>query len=84
MELMEDDGVTKNSGVYEYLLDGQGKQFKIEELQADHLTPWSKGEKPSRRIAKCFVRSVTESQIPDKKHEKRHCVMSWRSTSFPF
>lgn len=71
VELMEDDDVTKNSGVYEYLLDGQekhlsiraftpkmmraayerqkgvcpacGKQFKIEEMQADHITPWSKG-----------------------------------------
>lgn len=73
VELMEDDDVTKNSGVYEYLLDGQekhlsiraftpkmaraayerqkgvcpacGKQFKIEEMQADHITPWSKGGK---------------------------------------
>ena len=73
VELMEDDDVTKNSGVYEYLLDGQekhlsiraftpkmvraayehqkgvcpkcGKQFKIDEMQADHITPWSKGGK---------------------------------------
>ncbi len=70
-ELMEDDDVTKNSGVYEYLLDGNekhlniraftpkmkraayerqkgicprcGKFFEISEMQADHITPWSKG-----------------------------------------
>lgn len=71
VELMEDDDVTKNSGIYEYLLDGQekhlsiraftpkmsrmayerqkgicpkcGKKFEIEEMHADHITPWSKG-----------------------------------------
>lgn len=69
-ELMEDDDVTKNSGIYEYLLDGNEKhlniraftpkmaraayerqngicplckqQFAINEMQADHITPWSK------------------------------------------
>lgn len=71
VELMEDDDVTKNSGIYEYLLDGNekhlsiraftskmaraayerqkgvcpkcGKHFEIDEMQADHITPWSKG-----------------------------------------
>lgn len=71
--LMEDDDVTKKSGVYEYVLGGAekclsirafsssmsraayqrqkgvcpkcGKQFQIEEMQADHITPWSKGGK---------------------------------------
>ncbi|MBQ9566257.1 MAG: DUF262 domain-containing protein, partial [Synergistaceae bacterium] len=70
-ELMEDDDVTKKSGVYAYLLDGQerhlslraftprmkraayerqkgicarcGKPFELEAMQADHITPWSKG-----------------------------------------
>ena len=70
---MEDDDVTKKSGVYEYVLGGAekclsirafsssmsraayqrqkgicpkcGKQFQIEEMQADHITPWSKGGK---------------------------------------
>lgn len=69
--LMEDDDVTKKSGIYEYLLDGQekhlsiraftnsmkraayerqkgicpvcGKHFELNEMQADHITPWSKG-----------------------------------------
>lgn len=69
-ELMEDDDVTKNSGIYEYLLDGNEKHlsiraftpkmarlayerqhgicakckehFEFEEMQADHITPWSK------------------------------------------
>lgn len=73
VELMEDDDVTKNSGIYEYLLDGNekhlsiraftpkmaraayerqkgicpkcGKHFEIEKMQADHITPWSKGGK---------------------------------------
>lgn len=73
VELMEDDDVTKNSGVYEYLLDGQekhlsiraftpkmvraayerqngvcpkcGKHYELSEMQADHITPWSKGGK---------------------------------------
>ncbi|MBR0105578.1 MAG: HNH endonuclease, partial [Firmicutes bacterium] len=72
-ELMEDEDVTKNSGIYEYLLDGNekhlsiraftpkmsraayerqkgicpkcGKHFEISEMQADHITPWSKGGK---------------------------------------
>ena len=71
--LMEDDDVTKKSGVYEYLLDGNEKhlsirafsrqmaraayerqkgvcpkckkKFAMEEMQADHITPWSKGGK---------------------------------------
>lgn len=73
VELMEDDDVTNNSGIYEYLLSGEekhlsirsftpkmaraafekqkgicpkcGKTFTIEEMQADHITPWSKGGK---------------------------------------
>ncbi|MBQ9622864.1 MAG: DUF262 domain-containing protein [Treponema sp.] len=73
VELMEDDDVTNNGGIYEYLLSGEekhlsiraftpkmaraaferqkgvcpkcGKTFSIEEMQADHITPWSKGGK---------------------------------------
>lgn len=72
-ELMQDDDVTKKSGIYEYLLDGAekhlsiraftqsmaraayerqkgvcpicGQHFEITEMQADHITPWSKGSK---------------------------------------
>lgn len=71
VKLMEDDDVTKKSGIYEYLLDGQEKHlsiraftmsmkraayerqkgicpmchkhYEIDEMQADHITPWSKG-----------------------------------------
>jgi hypothetical protein len=71
VDLMEDEDVTKNSGIYEYLLDGDErhlsiraftpkmmraayerqkgicpkckKHFDIDEMQADHITPWSKG-----------------------------------------
>lgn len=73
IELMEDEDVTKHSGIYEYLLDGDErhlsiraftpkmaraayerqygicakcqKHFEIEEMQADHITPWSRGGK---------------------------------------
>ena len=73
VELMEDDDVTSNSGIYEYLLSGEesllsirafspkmaraayerqngicpacNKKFDIEQMQADHITPWSKGGK---------------------------------------
>jgi len=73
VDLMEDEDVTKNSGIYEYLLDGDekhlsvrafapkmaraayerqkgicarcGKHYHIEEMHADHITPWSKGGK---------------------------------------
>ncbi len=79
--LMMDDDVTKKSGVYEYLLDGNEKHlnirtftpqmkreayekqggicpmcqaegrdkihYELEEMQADHINPWSKGGKTS-------------------------------------
>lgn len=72
-DLMEDEDITKPTGIYEYLLSGEekhlhirafspkiaraayenqkgvcprcGKHFDIEEMQADHITPWSKGGK---------------------------------------
>lgn len=71
VELMLDDDVTSNQGIYEYLIDGEEKHlsiraftssmsrkayerqkgicpkckkhFEIGEMQADHITPWSKG-----------------------------------------
>jgi len=73
VDLMEDEDVTKNSGIYEYLLDGNEKHlsirtftpkiarvayerqkgvclkckrhFEIDDMQADHITPWTKGGK---------------------------------------
>jgi hypothetical protein len=73
VELMEDDDITKPSGIYEYLIDGEekhlsiraftdkmkraayekqkgicptcGKRFEIEEMEADHITPWHLGGK---------------------------------------
>ena len=71
--LLDDEDVSNQKGIYEYLLDGNekhlsirafspkmartayerqkgicpkcGKRFEIEEMQADHITPWSKGGK---------------------------------------
>ncbi len=72
-ELMQDEDVTKKSGIYSYILTRDerflnireftekmkreayerqkgicakcGKQFSIEEMEADHITPWSQGGK---------------------------------------
>ena len=73
VELLDDDDISNQRGIYEYLLDGEerhlnirafspkmartayerqkgicpkcGKHFEIEEMQADLITPWSKGGK---------------------------------------
>lgn len=73
VELLEDEDVSNQKGIYEYLLDGNekhlsiraftdkmariayenqkgicpkcGQHYSIEEMQADHITPWSKGGK---------------------------------------
>ena len=72
-ELMQDEDVTKKSGIYEFVLTGNenklnirafddrmkreayerqngicpvcGEHFEINEMQGDHITPWSKGGK---------------------------------------
>lgn len=84
VELMEDDDVTKKSGVYEYLLDGAEKHlsiraftpsmiraayerqsgickkckkhFEINEMEADHITPWSKGGKTTKENCQMLCR----------------------------
>lgn len=76
LELLDDEDVSNQRGIYEYLLDGQerhlnirafsdkmarkayerqggicprcGKHFEIHEMQADHITPWSKGGKTAQ------------------------------------
>ena len=73
VELLDDEDVSNQKGIYEYLLDGNekhlnirkftskvartayerqkgicpkcDKHFELEEMQADHITPWSKGGK---------------------------------------
>lgn len=73
VELLDDEDISNQKGIYEYLLDGQEKHlhiraftpkmartayerqkgicpkckkhFTIEEMQADHIKPWSKGGK---------------------------------------
>jgi hypothetical protein len=76
-ELIEDEDITKQKGIYEYLLSGESKEkerclsirtfaekdkrrvyekqqgicpnctkhFKIEQMEADHITPWHEGGK---------------------------------------
>jgi hypothetical protein len=77
VDLMQDEDITRHSGIYEYLLSGEDrktervlsirafspkmartayerqkgicpvckKHFDIEDMHADHITPWSKGGK---------------------------------------
>lgn len=73
VQLMDDEDITKVSGIYEYLLDGDErhlslrdftpkmaraayerqkgvctkckKHFELKGMEADHITPWSKGGK---------------------------------------
>lgn len=73
LELIDDEDVTNQKGIYGYLLSGNekylniraftpkmartayerqqgicpkcGKHFEIEDMQADHITPWSRGGK---------------------------------------
>ncbi len=94
-ELMQDDDVTKKSGIYEYLLSGNEKHlnirtftdnmkrkvyekqkgicphcvrdkrekvhFEIEEMEADHITPWCDGGKTE----------IDNCQMLCKEHNRR-------------
>lgn len=50
---MADEDVTRKSGAYAYVLDGDERQdgrcavcglaFDLSDMHADHITPWSKG-----------------------------------------
>lgn len=93
--LMQDDDVTKRSGIYEYLLSGNEKHlniraftdnqkrqayerqqgvcphcvaehrekvhYEIDEMEADHITPWCEGGKTS----------VENCQMLCKEHNRR-------------
>jgi hypothetical protein len=93
--LMQDDDVTKRSGIYEYLLSGNEKylniraftenekrqvyerqrgicphcvaegreksHYELEEMEADHITPWCEGGKTS----------VDNCQMLCKEHNRR-------------
>lgn len=90
VELMEDEDVTKNSGVYEYLLDGNekhlsiraftdkmkraayekqkgicpvcGKHFEIQEMEADHITPWHLGGKTIAENCQMLCKSCNRTK----------------------
>lgn len=89
-ELMADDDVTKKSGVYEYLFDGEekhlniraftlgmkrgayerqhgvcaccGKTFAIEEMEADHITPWHSGGKTTAENCQMLCRPCNRTK----------------------
>ena len=89
-ELMQDDDITKRSGIYEYLLSGNEKHlniraftdnekrkayerqgglcplcvsehrekvhYEIEEMEADHITPWCEGGKTNSENCQMLCR----------------------------
>ena len=95
VKLMQDDDVTKRSGIYEYLLSGNEKHlniraftdnekrqvyerqggicpycvaehrekthYELEEMEADHITPWCEGGKTN----------VDNCQMLCKEHNRR-------------
>lgn len=95
VELMQDDDITKRSGIYEYLLSGEEKHlnirsftdtmkrkvyekqkgicphckaekkekthWEIEEMEADHITPWCEGGKTE----------IDNCQMLCKEHNRR-------------
>lgn len=95
VKLMQDDDITKRSGIYEYLLSGDEKHlnvreftdnekrkayeaqqgicphcvkehrekthFEIEEMEADHITPWCEGGKTE----------ISNCQMLCKEHNRR-------------
>lgn len=95
VELMQDDDITKRSGIYEYLLSGDEKHlniraftdnekrkvyeeqqgicphcvkehrekthYEIEEMEADHITPWCEGGKTE----------ISNCQMLCKEHNRR-------------
>ncbi len=95
VELMQDDDITKRSGIYEYLLSGEEKHlnirsftdtmkrkvyekqkgicphcemekkekthWEIEEMEADHITPWCEGGKTE----------IENCQMLCKEHNRR-------------
>ena len=82
--LMQDEDVTKKSGIYEYLLDGDERHlsirafsdnnkreayerqkgicpicknyFEINEMEGDHITPWSRGGKTTAENCQMLCR----------------------------
>ncbi|MDG6457712.1 DUF262 domain-containing protein [Glaesserella parasuis] len=88
--LMEDDEVSKKSGIYAYILTGEERylslraftdkdkrtmferqdgicphcngKFKIEEMEADHITPWSQGGKTDLNNGQMLCKSCNRKK----------------------
>ncbi len=88
--LMQDEDVTKKSGIYEYVLNHNeralsiraftdkqkreayerqngicpscGKHFALEEMEADHITPWSKGGKTTADNCQMLCRDCNRTK----------------------
>ena len=90
VKLMSDDEVTKNRGIYEYLLTGNKKYlnlrvftdnekstlyerqggiclscndpFEIEQMEGDHITPWSEGGKTNLNNGQMLCRNCNRKK----------------------
>jgi len=88
--LMQDEDVTKKSGIYEYVLNHNeralsiraftdkqkreayerqggmcpacGNHFTIEEMEADHITPWSKGGKTTAENCQMLCKNCNRTK----------------------
>lgn len=88
--LMQDEDVTKKSGIYAYVLSKEekhlsiraftdkqkreayerqegicthcGKKFELEEMEADHITPWSKGGKTTAENCQMLCKNCNRTK----------------------
>lgn len=88
--LMQDEDVTKKSGIYAYVLTKQekhlsiraftdkqkreayerqagicthcGEHFELEEMEADHITPWSKGGKTTAENCQMLCKNCNRTK----------------------
>jgi hypothetical protein len=47
-----------------------GKHFEFEDMQADHIKPWSKGGKTSLENCRCYVKTAIDAKVIYKKEMK--------------
>jgi len=42
------------------------KHFELEEMEADHITPWHERGKTTEKIAKCYAKNVIDESLGNK------------------
>ena len=107
---MMDEDVTKKSGIYPYVLDGQekhlniraftpnqkreayerqkgicpvcGKQFEIDEMEADHITPWHEGGKTNAANCQMLCREDNRRRVGSKQQRPEADLGASKATRF--